>query len=127
MTLGAEVYGTSTVKKRTRYTNSQLAELDAAIYEVCQAERPLTVRGCFYRVMSRGLVEKSEAGVRRVQQRVLDMRRRGNLPYEWISDGTRSCIQSPTYSSVGDALKQHGVLLPACALGRPGLPRSTLG
>ena len=26
--------------------------------EVCEAERPLTIRGCFYRVMSSGFVEK---------------------------------------------------------------------
>ncbi|GJN99123.1 hypothetical protein NJB1907f44_48980 [Mycobacterium marinum] len=97
------VYGTSAIK-RVRYTNSQLADLDDAIYQVCEAERPLTIRGCFYRVMSRGFVDKTEAGYSRVQRRVLDMRRRGDLPYRWIADGTRWRIRPDTYTSVDQVL-----------------------
>ncbi|MGV7697854.1 hypothetical protein PJM27_19520 [Mycobacterium kansasii] len=98
-----EVYGTSALK-RVRYTNQQLAELDAAIYEVCEAEHPLTIRGCFYRVMSKGFVEKTEAGYSRVQRRVLDMRRRSDLPYRWIADGTRWRIRPETYTGVDQVL-----------------------
>lgn len=58
------VYGTSPVK-RSRSTRAEIEELDAAIYEVCEEERPLSVRGCFYRVMSRGLIPKTEASYRR--------------------------------------------------------------
>jgi hypothetical protein len=100
----AVVYGTSTVK-RARSTKAEIEVLEAAIYEVCEAERPLTIRGCFYRVMSRGLVPKSEAAYRRVQQRVLNMRRNGDLPYEWIADGTRWRIRPRTYTSVDLALE----------------------
>jgi hypothetical protein len=99
----SDVYGTSPLK-RVRYTKTQLAELDAAIYEVCKAERPLTIRGCFYRVMSKGLVEKTEKGYGRVQRRALDMRRRGDLPYHWIADGTRYRVKPKSYSSVDRAL-----------------------
>jgi hypothetical protein len=98
-----ELYGTSPIK-RQRFTNAQLAELDAAIYEVCDAEKPLTIRGCFYRVMSRGLVPKTEAGYGRVQREVLKMRRRGALPYNWIADGTRYRVKPASYSSVDRAL-----------------------
>ncbi len=54
-------YGTSPIK-RDRMTNAQIEDLEDAIYDVCRTERPLTIRGCFYRVMSRGLVPKTEAG-----------------------------------------------------------------
>jgi hypothetical protein len=98
-----EVYGSSAIK-RSRMTNAQIAELEAAIYEVCEQERPLTIRGCFYRVMSRGLVEKSEKGYKQVQRRALLMRRADDLPYGWIADGTRYRVKPTTYSSVDRAL-----------------------
>jgi hypothetical protein len=47
------VYGTSGLNgKRRRRTNAELAEIDDAIYEIAEAEEPVTVRGLFYRVMS---------------------------------------------------------------------------
>jgi hypothetical protein len=97
------VYGTSAVK-RTRSTKLELARLEEAIYAVCQEERPLSIRGCFYRVMSLGLVPMTEQGYKRVQQRVLLMRRRADLPYNWIADGTRWQIRPDTYNSVDAAL-----------------------
>jgi hypothetical protein len=99
----APAYGASPVK-RVRYTNAQLEELDAAIYEVREAEHPLTIRGCFYRVMSRGLVPKSEAGYARVARRALELRRGGALPYHWIADGTRYRVKPTTYNTVDDLL-----------------------
>ena len=49
----AAVYGTSALNgRRYRRTKAELAEIDAAIYEIAEAEEPVTVRGLFYRVMS---------------------------------------------------------------------------
>ncbi len=97
------VYGTSAIK-RSRRTRAEIEDLEAAIYDVANAEKPCTIRGVFYRVMSKGLVPKSEAGYRQVQNRILLMRRRGALPYGWISDGTRWRIKPETWSSVDQAL-----------------------
>lgn len=97
------VYGTSAVK-RSRSTKSELAALETAIYEVCRDEHPLSIRGCFYRVMSAGLVPKTEQGYKRVQQRALLMRRVGALPYNWIADGTRWRIRPDTFTSAEQAL-----------------------
>ena len=66
--------------RRARSTRAQIQALEDAVYDVARAERPMTVRGVFYRVMSLGLVPKSEAGYRQVQLRVLAMRRAGVLP-----------------------------------------------
>lgn len=98
-------YGTSTVK-RSRRSKTEIADLEDAIYDVAAAERPCTIRGVFYRVMSQGLVPKTEPGYRQVQNRVLLMRRRGDLPYGWISDGTRWQIRPKTWSSL-DAVLTH--------------------
>jgi hypothetical protein len=99
----APVYGTSAVK-RSRSTKLEISQLEAAIYDVCREEQPLSIRGCFYRVMSLGMVPKTEQGYKRVQQRVLLMRRRGDLPYNWIADGTRWRIRPDTFTSVDEAL-----------------------
>jgi hypothetical protein len=99
------VYPTSPVKpKRHRRTQAELAEIDDAIYEIAHEERPVTVRGVFYRVMSRGLVPKSEKGYDVVQRRALVMRRSGDLPYQWITDGSRLRLAPETYSSAREAL-----------------------
>jgi hypothetical protein len=90
---------------RQRSTRAQLDALESKIYEVAAAERPMTVRGVFYRVMSSGLVPKTEQGYRRVQQRVLTMRRAGDLPYGWISDGSRYRFKPDTWNGINDCLK----------------------
>lgn len=107
--MGADiVYRTSPVR-RTRRTKAQLAELDATIISVCEADHPLSVRGVFYRVMSTGVVEKSEKAYAAVQREVLKLRRSGDLPYAWIADGTRWHLKSPSWSSVEQALADAAV------------------
>lgn len=101
----ATVYGTSPIK-RSRRTKAEVSLLEDAIYDVARMEKPCTIRGVFYRVMSRGLVPKTEAGYRQVQNRVLLMRRRGALPYGWISDGTRWRIKPETWSGMDAALRE---------------------
>ncbi len=82
----------------------EYAVLDETIIEVCAADHPLSVRGVFYRVMSAGVVEKTEREYEVVQRRVLKLRRSGELPYAWIADGTRWHVKSRSWSSVDQAL-----------------------
>jgi hypothetical protein len=100
---GVDLYGTSPIK-RNRRTRAEVLELQDAILRVCLADHPLSVRGVFYRVMSAGAVEKSEKAYSAVQREVLKLRRSGRLPYEWIADGTRWHLKSPSWSNVEDAL-----------------------
>lgn len=97
------VYGTSALK-RCRRTKAELAEIDASIYQVAEAEQPVSVRGVFYRVMSRGLVPKSETGYKVVQRQTLKLRRAGELPYDWITDGSRLRLKARTWHSAEGAL-----------------------
>jgi hypothetical protein len=91
--------------RRYRRTKAELVEIDAAIYEIAEAERPVTVRGLFYRVMSRGLAPKTEAGYRVIQRQALKLRRSGELPYGWITDGSRLRLKPRTFSSAQAALE----------------------
>jgi hypothetical protein len=102
------VYGTSAVK-RGRRTKAEIDALQAAILDVCLIDHPLSVRGVFYRVMSAGAVEKTEKGYAAVQREVLKLRRAGDLPYEWIADGTRWHLKSPSWSSVEQALADAAI------------------
>jgi hypothetical protein len=100
------VYGTSALNgRRYRRTKTELAEIDAAIFDVASRENPVTVRGVFYRVMSLGLVPKTEQGYSVVQRRSLRMRRDGELPYGWITDGSRIRLKPRTFSNAQAALE----------------------
>lgn len=102
------VYRTSPVRRHRR-TKAELNLLDTTIISVCAEDHPLSVRGVFYRVMSAGVVEKSEKAYSAVQREVLKLRRSGALPYEWIADGTRWHLKSPSWSSVEQALADAAV------------------
>ncbi len=93
---GGPVYGARSQAQRRR-SNAELAAVDAAIMAVLTEEHPATVRGTFYRVMSAGAVDKSEAGYRLVSRQVLKLRRAGVLHYEWVTDGTRWVVKPDTW------------------------------
>ena len=90
--------------KRKRRTKAEIAELQDTIMAVCEIDHPLSVRGVFYRVLSRGGVEKSEKGYDAVQREVLKLRRTGRLPYGWIADSTRWQVTTTSWACVEDAL-----------------------
>jgi hypothetical protein len=94
---------------RTRRTKAEIAELDAAIYQVAEEERPVSVRRIFYVCETRGLVPKTdkhdkvtgvESGSGTVQRRVLAMRRNRALPYSWIVDGTRYQLKPNSWDDI---------------------------
>ncbi len=97
-------YGSSTVKRRRR-SNAELDAVDEAIFEAVRDEHPVTLRGVFYRVVSVGAVEKSEAGYRLVGRQLLKLRRAGVVPYSWITDGTRLIRKPRSWSDVETMLE----------------------
>jgi len=63
------------------------------------------VRQVFYRLVSAGVIEKTEAEYKNTVCRLLTiMRREHELPFEWIADNTRWMRKPRTYSSLEDAL-----------------------
>jgi hypothetical protein len=98
-----ESYGPSTVKRRRR-SNTELEAVDEAIFEAVRDEHPVTLRGVFYRVVSVGAVDKSEAGYRLVGRQLLKLRRAKVIPYAWITDGTRLIRKPPSWSDIDEML-----------------------
>jgi hypothetical protein len=102
------VYCASTINRRPgrrRRTRNQMQVLRQAIYDVVAADNPATVRQVFYRLVSAGHIDKTEAAYNGIVVRMLlDMRLKNELPFESIADNTR-WVRKPTMrSSVGEAL-----------------------
>jgi len=64
----------------------------------------MTVRGVFYRLLPLGVIPKTENGVATVGDWLLDLRRDGELPYEWIVDYTRRIIVRRTWESFANRM-----------------------
>src|SRR4051794_41050289 len=79
--------GTCTTNRRSR---SAMRDLRGQLREIVAAYKPMTCRQVFYQAVTRGLIEKTESEYKKTICRLLlAMRRDGQLPYRWITDGTR--------------------------------------
>jgi len=69
-----------------------------------------SVRGMYYAALGYGLVDKDQAGkinnYRRVQRRILALRRSGRMPYGWITDGSRPIYGHDRYNTPGQFARQ---------------------
>lgn len=91
--------------KRDRRTKADMDAIRDALYDLLSAEHPLTVRHCFYRMSSAGLIEKTEGEYKRTIIRVLsEMRREGRIPFSWLTDNTRYMRRPTSFSSAEAAL-----------------------
>jgi len=99
------VFYQSRSTKFSRRTNDQLAVLDAAIVRAVEQDKPVSLRGVFYRVMSAGAVDKSEKGYFAVGRRLVKLRRDGLVSYADITDGTRWVHKPRTYAGWEEAIR----------------------
>jgi hypothetical protein len=99
-------YGPSPVRRRRR-TPAEIEAIREAILEELEADNPQTVRGLFYRLVSRGAIDKTESEYKHTVGRlVTEMRRDGSLPYEYLADPTRWMRKPTTFSSAKQALQR---------------------
>jgi hypothetical protein len=68
------------------------AIVDAAA-EILGAEYPMTLRQCFYRLVSKGVIENSRSDYQGLSRILTKARNDGRIEFEWITDRSR-----PTYS-----------------------------
>jgi len=67
--------------------------------------KPMTVRQVYYQATVRNVIEKTEAGYGKIQTDLVQMRRAGSLPYDWLADNTRWQRRPRTYDGVQAALE----------------------
>jgi hypothetical protein len=91
--------------KRSRRTNAQLAELDAAIVRAVEDDSPVSLRGVYYRVLAAGAIEKTDSDYDAVGRELLKLRRAQVIPYSAITDGTRWISKPRSFNSIDEALE----------------------
>lgn len=96
-------YGTSPVKRQRR-TQNAIAELRGSLRGIVAKYKPMTVRQVYYQAVTRALIDKTENGYKTICRLLADMRREGELPYEWIADNTRWMRKPKTYSGLAGML-----------------------
>jgi hypothetical protein len=98
-------YGASPIK-RPRRTKSEITTIVDALVPMIEEEKPMTVRQVFYRAVGLGLIPKTEAAYKTTICRLLvDLRRKGTIPFDWIADNTRWMRKPKSYSSKEAMLK----------------------
>jgi hypothetical protein len=89
-----------------RRTKKEVESLRDLIVAVVSVNAPMTVRQVFYQLVSLGVIGKAEADYRSVVVRLLTrMRLDGEMPWNWITDGTRWMHKSVRYGSIEEALE----------------------
>lgn len=92
----------------SRRGRAEMRALREALVTLVAANRPMTVRQVFYQAVSHGLIAKSEAEYKGTIVRLLtDLRKDGELPYDWIADNTRWMRKPSSYSGLRDMLEQE--------------------
>jgi hypothetical protein len=82
-----------------------------AIYDVAAQDHPVSVRQIFYRLVTEGLIAKTEAEYKGTVVRLMvEMRRDDELPFGWIADNSRWMRKPRTHDSLADMLEQSARL-----------------
>lgn len=90
----------------TRRTAADISRIKSRMYDLLEAEHPMTCRQLFYRLVSEGAIAKTEQSYKGLVVRLLaKMRKAGELPYHWLADNTRLTRKPRSYESFGDALE----------------------
>ncbi len=90
-----------------RRGSADIQAIRDAIYVALAEDAPMTVRQVFYRLVSTGVIAKSEGEYKSTVVRLLgEMRRAGEIPFSWIADTTRWMRKPTTYSSLENMLKR---------------------
>jgi hypothetical protein len=91
--------------RRKNRTTEELAEIDAAMHAFAEEHHPVNTRQIYYQLVSTGLLEKSENSYKMVVHRSARMREDDRLPYEWITDHSRSVRLPSMFGGAGNGLR----------------------
>ena len=98
-------YGASRIT-RLRASRKEMDERHEALLAIAATMQPMTVRQVFYQATVRGIVDKTETGYSKVQRALVDLRRSGRLPYDWIADNARWQRKPRSFRDPAEALRQ---------------------
>jgi hypothetical protein len=91
--------------RRTRRTPEQMEACRTAICEILKEVHPITLRGLYYQMVSKGIIGKTENDYDKLGRMLCQLRKDGRVPWAWIVDNTRGLSVPNTFYSVGNALE----------------------
>src|SRR3954467_13971657 len=99
-------YGSRSIN-RPRRTRADIDRIKDVIADVLRDDHPMTVRQLFYRLVSMGIIDKTEAEYKGTVGRLMGvMRRAGRFPFSWIADNTLWMRKPRSHSSLAQALRR---------------------
>jgi hypothetical protein len=100
MRVAAACFETGSKNGRGRGMAQRSIDLIEAMRVVAEAAQPITGRGIGYKLFTAGLIPSIAANeMQRVYRLLKEARKRGDIPWEWIVDETRSLEQVSTWSN----------------------------
>jgi len=79
-------------------------QIEEAVQEALATSHPATLRQCFYALVSRQAIENTERQYESLGRILVQMRKSGSVPWEWIEDRTRQ----PHMVAMWDGLEGFG-------------------
>jgi hypothetical protein len=76
--------------------------LHAAAIETLEAERPMTLRQLYYRLISSGHLQNSQKEYKRLGKVMTRLREDGEVPRTWIVDHVRSTLKPSSWTGLAD-------------------------
>lgn len=100
-----ESYRTCSIKQRARRTKGDLDAILAASKEIIKEEGAITLRHLFYRVVSLGLIDKTESDYRKLSGYTMKWRRNGAISWKSFIDSNRWYHGVRTFDDLSEALQ----------------------
>ena len=111
--------------KRSRRTKAGVTAIRDAIVDVIGEDPPMTVRQVFYQLVTRGVIEKTEAQYQGTVIRLMtEMRLSGELRFDWVvMKAATFGLQRPTTASPTPLNKPPSSTVAARSRSRPIIPQ----
>jgi hypothetical protein len=92
------------VNDQPRLTRAEVPDRRPAVFAIVEPMRPMTVGQAFYQATVHSVVEEEREGLRPGEVRLGPHAAVGEMPYEWIADGTRWACKPQSFRSVDECL-----------------------
>mgnify|MGYP001021886720 CR=1 FL=1 len=97
-------YRASPIKRRRRTKEELQSLLDSTLEILSEYQERITVRHLFYRLVSAGLIEKTEAANKLLDYHLVKWREAKAIPWDVFSDGLRVRHGHETYDTLEAAI-----------------------
>jgi len=81
-------------------------EIIGLVKKFAGEEAPVTVRQCFYYLVTLGVLKNTEEEYGRLDRFLVRARKAGFIPFDWIEDRSRRSLIIPVYSSVQEYIEE---------------------